>query len=236
MRIVLKRRTKIVLIIALLGFVLYAALLGARVIEYQYSINTAAFEGDLAAVLVLLPFSGDLNTTNAMGITPLTHSVLGGNMGVAKTLLMFGADPDGGPDDARRPVVVAAKYGKRAVTRFLLDRGATYDVDVAIPLGDVDYVRKYFETDAYAANYRYFDGETVLLVAVRNKDLEMAQVLLENGADPNHSGVGPRTLLDWARNIEFDEMVELLESYVAKQEGGADERPVAIFRGRSRKP
>lgn len=229
---VLKRRTKIVLVIALLGFVLYSALLGARVIEYQYSVHNAAYEGDLAAVLVLLPFVKSLETPS--GIGALGHAVMGGNMAVVRVLLMFGADPDAGADSARRPVVVAAKYRKRAIARYLLDRGATYDVDVAIALGDVDYVRKYFETDSYAANYRYFDGEAVLLVAVRNNDLEMAQVLLENGADPEHGGVGPRTLVEWARGLEFDEMVELLEAYVAKQGDGADERPVGDLRGRSR--
>lgn len=64
------------------------------------------------------------------------------------------------------------------------------------------------------------DRETPLHIAVREKNLAMARLLLENGAMIDENNCGWVTPLEYAQNSRQDEMVKLLTSYAKSRRSG----------------
>ena len=124
----------------------------------QTPLMIAAAFGSADAVATLLAGGGDVNATNAAGMTPLHFAV----DDVAKTRMLLdrGADLEAASQLRRTPLIIAAASSQGAeVVRLLVSRGANIDaVDAA--------------------------GITPLIAAAASDNREAAELLLARGADP----------------------------------------------------
>lgn len=148
----------------------------------ETALMTAVRTGDPTAVRVLLARGADVAARDAThGQTPLMWAAARGHAEVVHVLAEAGAEVDARTDSApgptRRyvfaippvtgftPLIFAARGGHLDAVRALLDAGA----DVSAELSD---------------------GQSVLVVAAANANWDVADYLLDRGADPNLAGAG----------------------------------------------
>lgn len=134
----------------------------------------AAREGRLDAVLLLLEAGADPNVSNRSGTTVLTTAVRNGNTQMARALLRAGADPNlRGWGESITPLAAGIEAGRPEAVTALLNAGA----------------------DPEASNH---NGATVssfgaLSWAAYHGSADMAELLLQAGADPDPDGGHPDT-------------------------------------------
>jgi ankyrin repeat protein len=161
----------------------------------------AANHGHLALARMLLERGADVNTPDHHGGTPLTQAASSGHLEMVRYLVKMGADVHAQIYDGRKAYNLAITHGRTQVAEYLL--GLTMEPDEA---GS--------------------SGHTPLMIAAENNYYDLAQLLIEQGADVNavHPGpgsyVGVRgwTPLVFAVRNGFVRMTQLLI------EAGADVR------------
>ncbi|PYH79726.1 hypothetical protein BO82DRAFT_356148 [Aspergillus uvarum CBS 121591] len=146
----------------------------------------ACHVGDLASVSLLVRRGANLNAQGRNGLTPLLAATSGDHPGVVRLLLDHGAHVDMG-----YPLLVAASEDRVELMKVLLEGGA--DVDV--------------QTE---------DGCTALMLSARNRCTAAMKVLLDRGVDVHKHMWSGTTALDWAREVQHAEGVELLEQELRK--------------------
>ena len=88
----------------------------------------------------------------------------------------------------------AAQMGREDIAKYLLAHGAAMDIFAASMLGDDKWVREFLERDRNQANAPGGHGFPPLYYAAVKNRIEIAELLLENGADVN-MGEGGNTAL-----------------------------------------
>lgn len=125
----------------------------------------------------------------------LLNQVSYGDVQAVKTLLMFGADVNAQTDEGLKALSIASwnldQVPHQEIATILIEQGA-----------DV--------------NAQDLDGFTPLFKAADSGLLDLAKLLLEHGADPNHSTKRMGTVLNAALLGDHQEVVELLKQYGAK--------------------
>jgi uncharacterized protein len=117
--------------------------------------------GDIDTAKQLVAAGADVNAVSRFGVAPLHVAIGEGDAPMIRWLLDAGADV-GKPDRAGEPpLMLAAHVGDAGVAKALLEHGAMVD-----------------------GRDRTF-AQTPLMVAVRDRHLELAKLLLDSGADVN---------------------------------------------------
>jgi ankyrin repeat protein len=188
----------------------------------------AAKDGYLARVRAELSRDPTLaHAANDLGDTALHRAAENGHLEVVNALLAAGAKPDAVRGDGFKPVHVALMNSWRArvaperareIATRLIAAGAEYTIVVAALLGDVALVRNMLARDASLANFEDTCHFRPISVAARRGSLEMVNLLLEHGADPNLPEEGaPRGQALW--NAVFHGYGDIARALVAR---GAD--------------
>lgn len=153
-----------------------------------YPLHISAQKGDIIMVKILLKHGAEINRTSADGDTALDLAVLNGRTQVAEVLLAHGAALD-----ASTLLVKAATKGStdRDTVRFLIARGADTE-----------------QTDSA--------GDTPLLIAIRQDNHRLASHLVNQGADVNAKMADGRSALALARELQFPELISLLQRQGAR--------------------
>ena len=164
-------------------------------------LHLASYYGKLDIVLVLLYYDASINMKGELGQTPL-HLALDGNrsgqdaLGIVRLLLEHGADVNSQDNDNITPLHLSSKHGKLAVGRVLLNRGANANatnIHGQTPLHMLSLWPCHVEDECLLVeilvysgadvNARDNDNETPLHTAYRNNRLDIADRLIEEGAD-----------------------------------------------------
>jgi ankyrin repeat protein len=136
-----------------------------QLIEYGADINKCCYFGDVDA--------------------PLHRAVYTKQPQIVELLLEHGAAIDLPDLLGRTPIDIAIKEGDREMVTFLVDRGATESIHVAVAIGNLEAIDRYLQAggdpDLRAGNY----GCSPLHVAAIFDRLEIAERLIKAGAQVN---------------------------------------------------
>jgi ankyrin repeat protein len=156
--------------------------INAVLTDGRYPLHIAAEQGRIVMVRTLLKHGADINQRSVGGDTPLDLALLNGRTQLAELMLKEGATLD--------PTALLLKAAGIGVTdrdtvRFLIARGA----------------------DSEARNA---DGDTPLLIAIRQDNHRLANHLVDLGADVNVTSADGQSALTLARSLRLPELISLL--------------------------
>ena len=151
--------------------------------EGETVLMTAARTGDADAVRLLLVRGADPNARDRFrGQTALMWAAARNNASAVHALAELGADVHAKTDTAARPPGGNRLFYAPPPTGFTA-------LLFAARAGHVDAVRVLLEAGA-DVNDTLSDGQSALVVAVANANWELADYMLDRGADPNLAGAG----------------------------------------------
>jgi ankyrin repeat protein len=144
-------------------------------------VMTAARAGNPDALKLLVAAGADVNATDARGQTALMWAASRNNAAAIRVLVEMGADP------AVRTNNPAAS-ARTSVFNSPPPTGFTALL-FGVRAGQLDAVRALLDAGA-EVNDRVSDGQSALVIAAANAHWDMANLLLDRGADPNAADAG----------------------------------------------
>lgn len=152
--------------------------------EGETALMTAARTGKVEAVEALIAHGADMNASeNWRQQTALSWAAAEGHVPVVELLIEGGADVLARSKAGFSPLMFAVREGHSGVAGSLLKAGA--DVNETLP----GRTRRRYDFEP-TSSADPATGPSPLDVAVRNAHFELADQLLDAGADPNFSGQG----------------------------------------------
>ena len=127
-----------------------------------------------------------MDAVNRYDVTPLALAALNGSAGMIERLLEAGADPNRPNPEGETPLMTAARTGNRLALTVLLEHGA-----------DVDAIEAW-------------RGQTALMWAVAQNQVDAVDVLLRAGADPNTRSTGGFTPILFAAREGYSNVIDTL--------------------------
>ncbi len=204
------------------------------------ALHYAAYRDDAEMAGLLLRAGANPNAQNDLGATPLWLASQNGSASLAKLLLDAGANPNLTLLAGESPLMVAARGGYAEVAELLLQKKADPNargtrgqtalmwaaaqkhpetVKVLLVHGADLNLKSDVWTDVMAVpphGYLPYNraiphgGDTALLFAARNGDLEATKLLLAAGANVNDADAWGVTAVSYAAHSGFREIVQFL--------------------------
>ncbi|KAK3322766.1 ankyrin repeat-containing domain protein [Apodospora peruviana] len=169
--------------------------LNIATVNDETALVLAVDNGHQCAVIELIDAGADVNHFASQGFSPLTTACRRNDVEMVRLCLMMGADPSLEDGYSSTPLICAVKPDDDiTILRELIEAGA--------------------EVDALCR-----PGMSALGMAVREGYLDAVKLLLANGADPNHTSPGVPSLLQYAIQGRFVDVLEALLEKGAKVEG-----------------
>jgi len=218
------------------------------------ALGVAMNKNRLDAVKYLLEHGADVNTQNKDGVTPLYYAAWRGRKEIVEMLLRNGADITVVNTYGRTAMGVAKERGYTEIAELLSKRARQLDPDKEIiticdyaAIGNTEKIRSLIaaghvqgedggEALSWAsmmghkeiaelliqngANVNHQGGNVVgwpLLHAIARGNKDMVELLISNGAEVNIKTAMGNTALDFARQIQHTEIVELLQKHGATE-------------------
>jgi ankyrin repeat protein len=141
----------------------------------------AVRDQNVAAVKLLLQHGANVKARTDSFDSALQIAAEMGDLEIAKLLLAKGADP-AFPAKGKSPLHEAALHGHTEVAKLLLATGLRHDIFSAVALGEIDLVRRGLSADPSRALRSDGADRTPMDYAAANGQLEIAKLLLDNGA------------------------------------------------------
>ncbi len=150
----------------------------------------AALYGYKEMSQILLENGADINSTDGLDFTPLMHAAENGHLEVVKLLFDYKPDINARNWQGKTALMLATmKVWKQIgskIIQLLLENGADPNI--------MDNI----------------SGDTALILASIDGDIEIAQLLLNKGANINLKDLSGKTALDYALQNEHEEIKKLL--------------------------
>lgn len=173
----------------------------ASVPEMGNVLMAASRTGNPEVIKLLLAAGADVNSTEKRsGQTPLMWAASEGHLEAVKALLTGGAKVRAEAQDKRTALFFSVRRGDLDVVKALIDAGADVNARTAPEkMPNCDNCKKFPEGTMYHPL-----GDSMMVVAIMNANYEVADLLLNKGADPNASGTHwtPLHVLIRIRNYE----------------------------------
>ena len=153
-------------------------------VKGQAALMWAASEGNTAAVETLIEFGASVKAKSKSGFTPLLFAVRNGHKGTVEMLLAHGANANDVAPDGTSALNVAVVNACFEVASVLLDHGADPNAPDArgSALHTLSWLRKPGSDGGNGLGKRSWSPP---LPTGNMSALELAQALLEHGANPN---------------------------------------------------
>lgn len=204
------------------------------------ALHWAAYRDDLDAADLLLTVGAKVNAANDLGATPLWAAAMNGSDAMVRRLLQAGADPNLALAAGETPLMVASRGGFAAVVSLLLERGAKVDATgarnqtalmwaVSQQHAGVTKLLLAAHANVHARSAVWSQvmavsphgmlqynkdvphgGDTALMFAARNGDLESARLLVAAGANVDDQDAWGVSATALAAHAGFTPIVELL--------------------------
>ncbi len=148
-------------------------------------LHLAVYGGHKKTCEILLDLGADVNAKTDYGWTPLHTAARYGQVDIASLLLEREAELNAENGQGMTPIKRACCCGHMALVDLLFSKGARTDIFTDVCLGRKEAVYESLRSKPVLVSDTVEGNKTLLHVAVAKGDLEMVEVLLENGADPN---------------------------------------------------
>jgi uncharacterized protein len=163
---------------------------------------TASRVGNARVVKTLIESGAKLDAReNAHTQTALMFAVAEGHREVVEVLLDAGAHVNARSKTGFTSILFAAQQGDAAIARILLAFGANVNDSAPDGIGGDTNAKSLYKPGTEAA---------VLLVAIDSGHSELAKLLLDQGADPNHRGAGRTALHSAVQRAQPETVIALL--------------------------
>ncbi|MHC4557295.1 MAG: ankyrin repeat domain-containing protein [Planctomycetota bacterium] len=163
---------------------------------------------DIAKLLITK--GADINERSAKGHTPLHFVVSYGHKDIVELLIVKGADVNAKNNDGQRPLDLAMILNRKGIFELLLEGGAELSMHTVAYLGDIDMVRSFIEAGTSINGEPLRGAITPLYWAIRENHEDVAELLIEKGANVQVKGWRGWTPLHYAAREGNRDMVELL--------------------------
>ncbi len=194
---------------------------------------TACHKGDVSIIALLLDNGANINKKdNYNGQTPLLAALNGVNanrFSIAKLLLEKGADPfavQKTTSPLEKTLVVLDSDDEQTIKegfelfKYLIEQQVDLDIrqgnenalTFAAHYGNENVVVFFVKQKYFDVNSKDLAGDTALIVAVKNNQTHITQVLLDLGADKSLKDAKGKTAYDYAVERGFVDLAELLKT------------------------
>lgn len=193
----------------------------------------ACKKGDEKIISLLLDSGADINKKDSYtGQTPLLaalHGTKANRFSIAMFLLEKGADPFAGQKTTsplEETLVVLDSDDEETIKagfelfKYLIEQQVDLDIckgkenalTLATHYGNYNVVEFLIKEYYFDINSKDLAGDTALIVAIKNDQAQIMQLLLELGADKSLKDSKGKTAYDYAVERGFAELAELLKS------------------------
>ncbi|CAL4182709.1 unnamed protein product [Meganyctiphanes norvegica] len=178
-----------------LAVVCFAALVGAILATNGLDLWNAAKLGDLDSVNEILASGTDPNWRNPASYNQTALHIASdeNNLAVVNALLAGGADIDALDNYGWTPIMYATSYGHLNIVQTLIAANANLTISLN--------------------NKGRWEGYTVLHIAAKNNKTEIAELLLEAGADKKQQDINGKTPGYVARENKHIDLANMIDNY-----------------------
>ena len=182
-------------------------------------LHEAVVAGDLDRVRVLIASGADVNTVDGDGTTALHWAAHHDDVESGQELLAAGADPTRANQFGAQPIALASENGSAKFIQLLLDAGANPNTSslegetilmTATRTGSVAAVRLLLRHEANPNLAEEWRGQTALMWAAAENNLDVAHALTSAGADIHARSTGGFSPLMFAVRAGHLDMARLL--------------------------
>jgi len=179
------------------GLVAVAVFVAVASASGDSPLTKAVKANDVQAVRALVKSGADVNAKSGDGSTPLLWAVTNGSVEIARLLLANKAAVDAANDFGITALLQASRVGDSAMVDLLLRSGASPSkahpegetpLMAASRSGSVPAVRLLLTRGVDVNHAESFQQTTALMWAAAEGHIDVVDVLLEAGADPNRQG------------------------------------------------
>ncbi len=187
------------------------------------SLYLAVQRGDLDQIERHIHWGADINRPDVDGRMPLHVAAEKGRVVVVKLLLKQGADIDARDRDGHSPLYAAVMAGRTQVAQYLIKLNAPFDADYLLSeavrnqVQDRDVIDLLLDSGADIDHISDLDGNTPLILAIREQNRILTKLLVSRGADVNLAGKSGEMPLAVAQQTGNPEIIRLLERNGARK-------------------
>jgi ankyrin repeat protein len=197
-----------------------------RNVEGETPLYLACSNGAKKNVSLLIKNKADVNKGDMKHMTPLHVSSTNGDVESMKALLRAGAQIDAKDWEERTPLFYAVEKSKLEAVKLLLEKGASVNfidhykrtpLQVSCSVGNVEVFEALLEKCGGLKEDKSGEGFTPLMEAVQWKHLDLAERLLQLGADANIADERGLLALHLASHSGSSPLFHLLFSHTSRE-------------------